>query len=122
MRIIPDLKYDGLPCSYVGTGCAYEDYFKKPFNEKLPDGLKSNGYLSLNSANKYLRSLLPVRKRVYFKGGTRPLLKDFLRDNKEKCCICVYGHFIYANGNDYWSFFENGDDEIVCIWYLKQDN
>lgn len=59
-------------------------------------------------------------KYVYYKRGERPALKEFLKTNFEKCGICVYGHFIYAEGPDYWSFFDNDNDEIVAIWYLKE--
>ena len=120
MRYIPDAKYSGYPCSYVGTGCAYEDQTGKEFDQPLPEALRSDGYLSLDAENKYIRSVLPVKKKQYFKRGERPILKAWLAQNKYPCCICVYGHFIYAKGEDYWSFFDNDDDEIVCIWYLKE--
>lgn len=122
MRFNPKSKYHDKPCSYVGTGCAYEDYFGWPFLAGLPENLRADGWSSLDNTNKYVRKHLPVRKKVYFKRGTRPLLRDFLKDNEEKCLICVYGHFVYAKGRDYWSFFDNDNDEIVCIWFLKEKN
>lgn len=121
MRITPNIKYNNMPCSFVGTGSAYEDVYKTPFTAPLPMGLQTNGYLSLEDENKYIRKYLPVAKKVYYKRGERPLLKDFLKDNDKRCCICVYGHFIYVNGKDYWSFFNNENDDIVCIWYIKDD-
>lgn len=120
MRFEPHPKYHGHPCSYVGTGCAYEDVYGKPFDKPLPPGLKDDGYATLETENKYLRSIIPVRKKQYFRKGERPILKNFLLQNSERCCICVYGHFIYANEHDYWSYFNNDNDEIVCIWYLKE--
>lgn len=118
MRIIPVDKYRGLPCSYVGTGCAYEDITKKEFDVDLPDSLKSDGYMTLEGENKFLRQFLPVKKKVYYKRSERILLRDFLRSNTDCCCICVLGHFIYAKGGDYWSFFNNDNDPVVCVWYL----
>ncbi len=120
-RIVPNSKYRGLPCSYVGTGCAYEDVFKKPFTVPLPDGLKDDGWLTLEKENEYLRQHLPVKKKVYFKRTERIALREFLQANTDRCCICVYGHFIYANGKDYWSFFDNENDPVVCVWYIKKD-
>lgn len=120
MRFEPHPKFNGYPCSYVGTGCAYENIYGEQFPHPLPPGLKGDGYATLETENKYLRSIMPVRKKQYFKRGERPLLKDFLKENKEPCCICVYGHFLYACGQDYWSFFDNDNDEIVCIWYIKE--
>lgn len=119
MRITPNSKYDGLPCSYVGVGCAYEDIFNKPFEEDIPEGIKSDGYLSLENANKFIRKCLNVRKKKYFKGDERMTLAQFLETNEDKCCVCVYGHFIYVNSKDYWSFFNNERTEVVCVWYLK---
>ena len=118
MRINPKSKYHGLPCSYVATGCAYEQIYQVMFNAELPDNLKNDGYLELDDVNKFIRRFFEVRKKQYFKRGERPVLKDFLSDNNDMCIICVYGHLIYVDGKDYWSFFENGNDEIVCIWFL----
>lgn len=101
MRIVLDMKYFGQPCSYVGTSCAFEDYFNKPFTAGLPEGLRANGFLSLVSENQYIRKWLPVRNKFYFKRGTRPLFRDFLRENIFCCCVCVYGHFVYVKGHDY---------------------
>lgn len=120
-RIKPKDKYHGKPCSYVGTGCAYEDIFKKDFTAPLPEGLEEDGYLSLDNENKYIRSLLPIKRRTYYKRTERYPLKDFLQNNEEKACVCVYGHFIYVNGHNYYSFFDNLDDPVICIWYIKED-
>lgn len=120
MRITPSSKYNGLPCSYVGTGCAYEDIYKKPFTEPMLDNLKGDGWSTLENTNKYVRCLLPIKKKVYYKRNERFTLREFLETNNTKCLVCVYGHFIYVNGKDYWSFFDNEDDKVVCIWYVKE--
>lgn len=119
MRITPEKKYENLPCSFVGTGCAYEDYYGERFTEPLPEGLKG-GWLSLENLNSYIRKVLPITKKEYYKRGTRPKLKDFLKENYRPCLICVYGHFLYAKNEDYWSFFDNEEDDIVCIWYINK--
>ena len=118
-RITPDNKYHGLPCSYVGTGCAYEDVIGEPFPAELPCGLYDDGYLTLENENKFIRQFLPIKKKQYFKRNERITLRRFLENNNERCCVCVYGHFIYVNGKDYWSFFDNEDDMVVCVWYIK---
>ena len=119
VRHIPRDKYRGKPCSYVGTGCAYEDINQDCFNPELPEGLKDDGYLTLDNCNKFIRKFLQVRKKQYFKRNERFTLREFLSTNTERCCVCVYGHFIYVKENEYWSFFENDDDKVVCVWYLK---
>ncbi len=119
-RITPSAKYRGLPCSYVGTGCAYEDVFKKPFDIPLPEGLKDDGWLTLENENRYIRQYLPIKKKQYFKRNERITLWEFLETNTERCGVCVYGHFIYVNGKDYWSFFNNEEDPVVCVWYIGE--
>ena len=121
VRKIPNDKYLLYPCSYVGTGCAYEDIKHKPFQPDLPSGLREDGYLSLDGENCFLRQFLKVRKKVYFRRSERIPLREFLQSNTEKCAICVLGHFLYASGKDYWSFFDNDDDPVVCVWYLKEE-
>lgn len=120
MRIEPNAKYQGMPCSYVGTGCAYENIWGEPFRYPVPENLRNDGYLSLDDANKFIRAHLMVRKKVYFRKNERITLREFLAKNTEACCVCVYGHFIYVNGKDYWSFFDNEDDQVVCVWYLRR--
>lgn len=123
MRYEPDPKYLELPCSVVGTGCAYEYLtgYQFPLNNKtMPYGLKADGYLPLDKEDAYLRKFVQVTKKQYFKRGERPKLKEFLKDNKGPAAVCVYGHFIFAVNGDYWSFFDNDNDEIVQIWYLTK--
>ena len=115
---IPEKKYIGFPCSYVAAGCAYEDITSKDFEPDLPIGLHDDGYLTLNGADKFLRQFFFVKKE-YFRRNDRVPLKDFLKKNTEPCAICVLGHFLYANGQDYWSFYDNDNDPVVCVWYLK---
>lgn len=43
MRITPKDKYIYEPCSFVSTGCAYEDIMGKTFDAELPGGLRDNG-------------------------------------------------------------------------------
>lgn len=118
MRITPSNKYKGLPCCYVGTGCAYEDITNERFKAKLPEGLGKSGWATLQILNSFVRDNLPVEKKVYYKRADRFKLRDFLKQNTKKAGVCVLGHFIYVNGDKYWSFFNNLDDEVVCVWYI----
>ena len=116
---LPNSKYEELPCLYVAVGTAYEKIYQTTFIKSIPDSVKINGYMTLQNANKFIRENLPVRKYQYYTKKERPLLKDLLIKNDEKCIICVYGHYIYVDGTDYWSFFNNMDDKVVAVWYLK---
>jgi len=118
MRITPKSKYLDQPCSYVGTGCAYEDITGKRFTASLPEGLSDTGRATLQQLNGYVREHLKVKKKVYYRRAERFKLRDFLAGNTDRAVIVVLGHAIYANGQDYWSFFKNENDEVVCIWYL----
>lgn len=119
MRIKPKEKYRGLPCCYVGTGCAYEDTTNEKFRAKLPNGLKESGWATMQVMNRYFRDNLPVKKKVYYTRAERIKLRDFLEANTERAGVCVLGHFIYVNGKDYWSFFNNLNDDVVCVWYIQ---
>lgn len=121
MRYEPDPKFNGLPCSVVGTGCAYEylsgDYFSTA-PKNMPFGLSSDGYLSLKCEDQYIRRFLTVKKKRYFEKNERITLAEFLATNKGPAAICVLGHFIFAVDQDYWSFFDNLTDKVICVWYL----
>lgn len=105
--------YD-IPCSMVAVGTASGSF------PPAPEGLTSDGYLSLSGMNRYCRSMLPVSKSVNFRRGERPTLKEFLETNTQRAVICVLGHFIFADGNTYWSFLRNAKDPVVQVWYLKE--
>ena len=119
MRITPHKKYRGQPCSYVSTGCAYESITSKKFDAPLPEGLRETGWATLDILNRYVRQHLPIKRKIYYRRSERFKLRNFLEQNKERAVVCVYGHAIYVDGENYWSFFKNLDDDIVCIWYIK---
>jgi hypothetical protein len=121
MRYEPDPKFNGLPCSVVGTGTAYEYLTGAYFStapKNMPFGLKSNGYLSLRCEDAYIRRFLTVKRKKYYEQKERVTLGEFLKDYKGPAAICVLGHFLFAANGDYWSFFDNESDKVVCVWYL----
>lgn len=118
MRISPNKIYDGYPCSIVSVGCAVEARGGRLTD--IPEGLKNNGYLKLEDMNRYIRALLPIQKKEYFKRGERTVLIDFLKRNTRKAVVCLRGHYVYVDGADYWSFFKNEYDEVICVWWIKE--
>lgn len=120
--IIPDKVYNEVPCSVVAVGTALgktdAEWVGFLWRKAKLEGLKPDGYLSLDGMNQYIRENLKVRKKTSYKRGERPFLKDFLKDNKGRYIICVYGHYIYANGGEYYSFFNNDRDPVVATWEL----
>ena len=123
-RITPDAIYEGLPCSVVAVGCALGITRKNDLKALFSDELKADGYLSLNGMNKLIRANLNVKNRVNYKRGERPLLVEFAHGSGKgkKAVICVLGHYIYFDGKDYYSYFFNGQDRVVSVWYLEEEN
>lgn len=118
-RMIPSKIYKGLPCSVVALGCAKGITEKSALRGLFSSELKDGGYLSLNAMNKLIRANIDVKKRVDFKRGQRPKLVEFAHENiGKKAIICLLGHFIYFDGKDYHSYFWNGKDDVVCVWYV----
>ena len=113
-RITPLESLSDEPCSVVAVACALNgnaitgDYYEK---------LRNDGYATLDVANKYIRANLPIKKRLNFRRGLRPKLKHL--HFAGKAIVCVYGHFLYLDHEEYWSFFDNEDDEVVTIWEIR---
>lgn len=122
MRHEPHQKYNCFPCSVVGTGTAYEYLTGKEFPMTMPKGINPDGYLPLKDEDAYIRQFLTVKKKKYFQRKERITLSEFLNNNKDAVAVCVLGHFIFVDGSDYWSFFNNECDMVVCAWYLEREN
>ena len=110
-RIVPNEELINLPCSVVAVSCALDSVPKD-----LPE-LKPDGYATLKAANKFIRKHLDVQKYVSFKRFARPKLKDIVFESE--AIVCILGHFIYVKQDIYYSFFDNDNDPIVAIWFLK---
>lgn len=118
MRIEPDNKYRKTPCSYIGIGCAYENIYGRDFDVLKSEDLSS--YPFVKDIDKYIRQYFKVDDMHYLKGSERITFKQFLATNTKECLVYVYGHFMYVNGKDYWSFYNVDHCEVVCIWYLDE--
>jgi hypothetical protein len=119
-RIIPNDIYREWPCSVVALGCAMGVTQKSDLKALKSPDLKADGYLSLNGMNKLIRANMSVLKRVDYRRGERPILREFAHADGEgkKAVICVAGHYIYFDGRDYHSFFFNGGDDVIAVWYV----
>lgn len=109
IRIVPAPEYEGEPCSIVGIGCATGKHLH--FTTSHADG-----YMTLRDMNRIIRDNCKVKKRFDYKRGQRPRLGDLHLEGR--ALVCVYGHFIYLEGETYYSFFDNEDDEVVAVWIL----
>lgn len=116
-RIIPENELLDKPCSIVAVTCALKGCVPKN-EDTYVARIRDDGYATLNSANWFIRENLPIKKRIDFKRGQRPLLKDISHDIK--AVICVYGHYLYYEYGNYWSYFDNDNDEVVAIWQIAE--
>lgn len=110
MKRIEPRAWDDQPCLIVAVSCALD---KRPEDNPIYD---KSGYATLASANKWIRQHLDVKRRVDYKRGERPKLRELPAC---KAIVCVYGHYLYMNGNTYYSFFENEEDDVVSVWFLQ---
>ena len=114
-RITPKSYLSGYPCSLVAVSCALG--MMPPDAAEYLTKLRKDGYATLAVSNRFTRDNLDVRKRVDYKRGQRPKLKEL--HVTEKALVCVYGYLVYVEQETYWSFFDNENDEVVAVWYLK---
>lgn len=115
-RIEPSLLYNQMPCSIVAISCACGN-LQHVLKESEALDYRADGYLTLQQMNKLVRSCLSVKRRIDFKRGERPKLKDLHID--EKAIVCVLGHYLYLNNDIYYSFFDNDEDDVVAAWLLN---
>lgn len=113
IRELPNEYLRNEPCLVTALYCA-TGALDSPHG--YPD-LKAGGYATLQSANKWIRENLKVKRRIDYKRGERPKLKDLHLDGR--AIVCVLGHYIFLDHELYLSFFDNDEDEVVSVWELK---
>ena len=119
-QIIPSLAYDDLPCSIVAVGCALGYTDSASVMALNAVGLHKDGYLSLQNMERLIKANFEVDCKVYFKRGSRPTLEEFAeRRMGLRAIVCLEGHFVYFDGENYYSFFENSKDRVVQAWYVE---
>lgn len=119
-RILPDEIFRGAPCSTVAVGCALHVTNRNALRSLVSKELHDDGYLSLAGMNRLVRANLSVVRRVDYRRGQRPTLRDFCHKYVGRAIVCVEGHFLYVEGGNYYSFFFNGSDRVVCVWFIDK--
>lgn len=115
-QIIPPNYLEAIPCIITAVLCATMTLNIKP-PDKLPE-MRSNGYTRLDEGNRYIRKHLPIQQRYEYRRGQRPLLKDIHID--KKAIVCVKGHYLFVDNEEYYSFFNNENDEVISMWIIKE--
>lgn len=118
-RIVPGKIYRGLPCSVVALGCALKIGDSEALQRLYSPSIHADGYLSLDGMNRLVRANMGVIRRVNYRRGERPCLRDFCHRFDGKAVVCVAGHFVYVEDGNYYSFFKNGNDEVICVWEVR---
>ena len=116
IRETPNAYLESEPCLVTAVYCAMSLYNTSPHG--FPK-IRSDGYATLDAANRWIRDNLRIRKRIDFKRGERPKLKDL--HLQDKAIVCVLGHYIFLDHETYWSFFDNEEDDVVAVWVLKEE-
>ena len=111
-RAEPDNYLANECCAIVAIACA-----KGFVPDDMSEFVGCHRYTSLDEMNRFVRQHLRVKKRVYYKRGERPKLRDISIDG---CAIiCVRGHFLYLDHDTYYSFFDNEGDDVISCWLLE---
>lgn len=119
---------DNAPCSVVAVSTALGKETWPTFQQNRQ--MRSDGYMPLETMNKFVRDNLHVRKRITYKRGERPKLRELpqiLADKfplmqERKAVVCVLGHYLYLAGDVSYSLFDNVDDDVVSVWVLEESN
>lgn len=115
VRETPNAYLESEPCLVTAVYCA-TGFLDSPHG--YPD-VRPDGYVTLTAANKWIRDNLRITKRIDYKKGERPKLKDL--HLKGQAVVCVLGHYVFLDHETYWSFFDNKDDDVVALWMLKEE-
>lgn len=122
MQIIPNERFNGIACSKVALYYAYKDIYNQKIAVNDIIQTRPDGYLALSKMNHYINMFFKVKKAQQYGSTKRFSLDEFLKTNDKKCVVCVLGHYIYVDGKNYFSFFDNEKDKIVKIWYVEARN
>lgn len=107
-----------LPCSQIALMCAAEDMVV-PLTVQPPK-VDKVGYCRLQDMNQVIRKVFPQARFIYVNRAFRNTLSHLIAGHQGiKMIICVQGHFIYFNGSDYYSYFNNDNDTVIAIWMLS---
>ncbi len=107
------------PCSYIALVCATKDMVVPFLSVHLPK-VDRKGYCKLADMTPSIKAHFPNVRYIYVRPAWRSTLSNFIEGHKgTKAIICVQGHFIYFDGTDYYSYFDNDQDTVIAIWMLN---
>lgn len=120
MQITPSERFNNTPCSMVALYYAYKNIYNQRIAVEEIIRTRPGGYLALSKMNNYINMFFKVKKAQQYGKDKRFSLNEFLKTNDKKCVVCLLGHYIYVDGKNYFSFFNNEKDKVVKIWYVEE--
>ena len=111
---------ENYPCSILALGLALKD-LNVPVKGDLGVTVDKDGYCQLTNMMVAIKRHISVIRYRYIKPGSRKKLKDYTLF-PGKYIVCVKGHYIYVKDTEYYSFFDNSEDEVIAYWLLKGEN
>lgn len=105
-----------MPCSILALGLSLKA-FNKTAVDDLDVKIGKDGYCRLNDINKSIRKQFKVKAYKYLKQSERKKLGEYQKF-PGRYIVCVKGHYVYAEDDSYYSFFDNSEDEVIAYWLL----
>jgi len=106
-----------FPCSILALGLAISKAKLKV--DEVGIKVDKNGYCQLRNIDDAIRIHFKVEQYRYYREFTRRKLSDFI-EFPGQYIVCVKGHYIYVDGSNYYSFFDNDEDMVVAYWKLGE--
>lgn len=107
-----------FPCSILALGLALMKVGRFPKND-LGVKVDDRGYCQLRNMDMAIRNHFSVVHYQYIRPEKRKKLGEYITF-PGLYIVCVKGHYIFIQDKDYYSFFNNLDDEVVAYWKLEE--
>ncbi len=112
----PEEELKSIPCSVLAVGLRLKALKKKPTDMNI--NYDGDGYCKLKDMDTALRINCKVSRYHYIKKGYRKKLKEYTLF-PGKYVVCVLGHYIYVEQDNYYSFFDNSEDIVIAWWRIR---
>lgn len=107
-----------FPCSILALGLALKLVNRYPNND-LGVKVDEKGYCQLGNMDIAIKQHFNVVHYQYIRKEKRKKLGEYITF-PGIYIVCVKGHYILIHDKDYYSFFNNLDDEVVAYWKLEE--
>lgn len=106
-----------FPCSILALGLAIAQAKLKV--DEIGIKVDKSGYCQLRNIDEAIKIHFKVEQYRYYRDNARKKLGEFI-EFPGQYIVCVKGHYIYVDGENYYSFFDNSEDMVVAYWKLGE--